>query len=144
MNGSDTLAKLAMAKMARVDPVPYNLRTGEEYGIVRVEIDSITHNQVIPRGLVERGKHVYEIYSNHLSEVEALVETASEEELSRVGDDFALHKAECGGKDGEKPINRRAYMPSLAASFRTIMHRDMLPFRSLEVLPAPKARTAKG
>ena len=47
---TDTLAKLAMAKLARTDPVPYNPRTGEEYELIRVLIDSTTPNQVLPNG----------------------------------------------------------------------------------------------
>jgi hypothetical protein len=148
---STTIEKLALARMARVDPVPYDKRTGEEYALIRVVIDSTTINQPIPNGNLvcndeETGEaQVYEIYSNQLDAVESLVETATEAEMSLVSADLDYHTSECSGTlpNGNAAENSRPYFPAFAASFRHIMRRDMLPFRSVEVLAKPKARAAK-
>ena len=159
---TDTLAKLAMAKLARTDPVPYNPRTGEEYELIRVLIDSTTLNQVIPNGNLvcndrEEGPggkvakdapysepRVYEIFENQLAAVEALVETATKEQVRAVKLDLDHHTAECKGElPGEgKAKNSRPYWPSYPASFRHIMHRDPLPFRSVAVVQPAKAKRA--
>jgi len=140
---TDTLARLAMARMARVDAVPYDPRTGEEYALVRVEIDSRCNGQAIPGGLVPAGQSVHEIYENQLAGVEALVEPVTEAELASVAADYEHHCRECAGELGE-PENKRTYLPSFEASFRRLMHRDILPFRSVSVLPARKRKAASG
>ena len=160
-----SLQKLAFARMGRVDPPPYDRRTGEEYAIIRVLIDSATINQAIPNGNLvcneqapgDDGKiarnapytipQVYEIYANQLDAVEALVETASDAELAAVARDLEYHTAECEGTlpGNDKPKNSRPYWPSYASSFRAIMHRDPMPFRSVEVLkPKTTKRAANG
>lgn len=137
---SEVLARLAMAKMARVDPVPYDPRTGKEYKLLRVAIDSRCAGQSIPNGnFVEFGKGVYEVYENQLATVEALVEMASDAEMEFVQRDYEYHVAECKGElgKGSKPCNSRQYMPSFPASFLTVQKRELMPFISLEVLPGP-------
>ncbi|MFQ5427185.1 MAG: hypothetical protein ACE5EV_08895 [Gaiellales bacterium] len=141
-NQTDTLARLAMARMARVDPVPYDPRTGQEFKVVRVEIDSRTDGQAIPGHLVAAGKGVYELYENQVESVESLCEMATQAELDAVQRDLEHHKAECLGQIGDKPENKRNYLPSFEASFRRLMHRDILPFRSVELLATPKQRKA--
>ena len=142
MGTQETLARLAMAKMARVDPVPYDPRTGQEYELLRVEIESTTENQAIPNGqIVKAGIGPYEIYANQLAAVEALVERATDDERQRVQDDYERHCAECRGEHGDAR-NERTYEPSYQASFRRLMHRDPLPFARVEVLHAPVRRKA--
>ena len=142
----ETMARLALAKLSKTDPAPYDRRTGIEYDLIRVEIVSTTHNQVIPNGqLVALGTDAYEIYANQLEEVEALVETATDAELAQVTRDYERHLRECAGEDGDEPRNTRPYFPSFQASFRQVLGRDQKPFTSLEVLTAPKAKkTATG
>lgn len=157
-----TLEKLALSKLARKDPPPFNMQTGEEYRMIRVEIDSTTINQPIPDNLVCNEQapgpdgriakdapysipQIYQIYENHLPAVMALLEDASEEDLARVAADLDHHTRECAGTlgDGNEPKNNRHYFPSYPASFVHVMHREMKPFRSVKVMPQPKAR-AKG
>lgn len=155
---SDTLAKLAMARLARVDPIPYDPRTGREYDIVRVRIDSSTLNQPIANGNLVCNEQeepedpkspystplVYEIYENQLKGVVAMVETATEEDMARVNEDLDHHTREATGQgvDGKGAKNTRGCYPSFPASFRHVMRRDMLPFRSVEVIAQPKAKRA--
>lgn len=146
---SDLLAKLAMAKLARVDPVPYDPHTGEEYEIVRLMIDSHTLNQPIANGNLvcndeETGEpRVYEVYENQVAGVEAMVETATKREMDQVQRDLDWHTTSATvGVDGDDPKNERGCYPSFPASFRHVMHRDMLPFRSVKVIPQPEAKVA--
>lgn len=130
----DALQKLALARMARVDPPPFDVRTGEPYGVIRVAVTSHTDGQVIPGGhRAMSGEGVFEIYESQLGDLEALVDPASASDLDRVRADYEHHVSEC-----ESGRNERPYLPSIPASYRRLFHRDMLPFSMVEVLPAPK------
>ena len=135
---ADILNRRFLAKQLREDPPPLNSDTGEEYSQVQVRVNCSTAQQVMFGQIFNQGEHTYTVYENQVEGLRAMVEPASVEQIAAVEADVIWHTEEIEAqKLKPQPKNPRGFVPSFAASFRHLMHRDQLPFRSVDT---PKNR----
>lgn len=126
---SPDLNQLAAAKMLRKD-VPLNEPR------VKVRGESTSNGVIVREHVIDQGEFEIEVYESDVAKLEALVETASADDLRRVQAELEYATEEAQKPEGGNP---RPYLPSFAAAFREVMKRDMRPLRFVERVAPEKA-----
>lgn len=106
---------------------------------IKVRVRSRTQGVVVHGAYIESGEKLYDVYEEHLPAYESLVErdmgtlAAARHQYQLDMDDRAKLAR------GEDVVFIKPYEPSVEASFRALARRDVLPFDSVEVMPAQAA-----
>lgn len=149
MNG---LQQAAYARLAGIDPPKLNPVTGEEEGKVRLRIRCRPTSQVLPGGVIvhresgigedgspaaldgKPGFNFVEVYASDAASIEALVETAKEEELARVEAEYERRCRAWAKANGGEEADMETCPHSREEAFAWVMDRDMRPLLSAERL----------
>lgn len=138
----DQLSSAVIAHTLRRDPPRFDV-AGIPVPRVRVEVDCAGAGVVECGILFSTGPQTVEIYADEVAKLEALVEDATRDDMTRVDRDHGSHlaKSKESAKTGADVADRSA-LPSVAYSFRRIMDREMRPFRSVRRIEDRKTKTA--
>jgi hypothetical protein len=142
----------AYARLAGIDPPKFDPVTGAEEGKVRLRIRCRPTSQVLPGGVIvhresgigEDGKpadledrpgfNFAEVYESDAVLIEALVETATDEELARVEGEYERRCRAWAKANGGDEANMETCPHSREEAFAWVMGRGMLPLLSAERL----------
>jgi hypothetical protein len=128
----------ALMRQARIDPLEVDPVTGEPVPTVAVEVEVLPTQQVVYGHVLSQGTHTIRVPETVVPLIQCMVEDASDQDMALVERELTWHRAEL-----ERGDNPQQWEPSLPASFRKVMHRDMRPLRSCRLLDAQPVAQAK-